>query len=254
MTMALKQHLRGDWLHPKGVLDPTQTLMHVCHTISWCLSGKHSSNIHIFSPRAGSLLWRKSGRLDAKRLTSSSQSPSALCHATYTLGRSSENCIFDLVNKRVCCFIACCDTGYRWNKKLKSQSRDVIFTPEPSNIEKVKQCHRARRGKSQVHVSKKTVLLSLWQARGSDSEERRRPRMLATLATCERINAVKDKWEHFRLVGATCSSDTMSAQKSITADTVHLEGGGEGGGVRSQNPYKDTSACVKRLHLLWTML
>lgn len=222
--MALSQHLRGDWLHPKGVLDPAQTLMHVCHTISWCLSGKHSSNIHIFYPRPGSLLWRKSGRLDAKRLTSSSQSPSALCHATYTLGRSSENCIFDLVNERVCCFIACRDTSYRRNKKLKSQSRDVIFTPEPSNIEKVKRCHRARRGKSQVHVSKKTVLLTFWQARGSDSVS-----TYVSHSSNVRINAVKDKWEHFRLVGTTSSSDTMSAQKSITVDTVHWSGGGRGG-------------------------
>lgn len=45
-------------------------------------------------------------------------------------------------------------------KKLKSQSRDVIFTPEPLNIEKVKRRHWAGRGMSQVHVSKKAVLLS----------------------------------------------------------------------------------------------
>lgn len=86
-----------------------------------------SSNIHIFYYRAGSLLWRKSGCLDAECLTSSSQSPSALCHAMCTLCRSSENCFFDLVSVRVCCFIACCGMCAIADIKSQSHSRGYDF-------------------------------------------------------------------------------------------------------------------------------
>lgn len=173
------------WLDiPQRCLDPTQTLIDVCNTISWCLSGKHSSNIHIFYSRAGSVLWRKSGCLDGKRLTSSSQSPSALCQAMYTLCRFSENCIFDLVNVRLCCFIARCGTGFDWNKKLKSQSRIWFSLPSHQILKRLSEAKVPNEGsyryacqwKPSCFPTDRLGVKTWWNVR-SDNGERQCPHM-----------------------------------------------------------------------------
>lgn len=62
---------------PQRCWEPRPTLLDVCKAVSCCLSGKYSSDIHIFHSRVGSLLWRKSRHSNAERFAGYSEST---CH------------------------------------------------------------------------------------------------------------------------------------------------------------------------------
>lgn len=108
---------------PQRCWEPTPTL-DVCKAVSCCLSGKYSSDIHIFHSSVGSLLWRKSRHSNADRFASSSGSTCHVprCLATGEMAFLSLSMWPYLVQWRA---VLDCD----WYKEPKSQLRSRCSLP-----------------------------------------------------------------------------------------------------------------------------
>lgn len=111
--------------------EPTPTLLDVCKAESYCLSGKYSSDIHIFHSRVGSLLRRKSRHSNAERFASSSEST---CHVPRCLATAEMTFLSLSTWPYLVQWCAVSQTV----AEIKSQTEKPLFTPKPSNIEKVK--------------------------------------------------------------------------------------------------------------------